>query len=421
MTNKMSSSPEVCPCPCPSVSSVISSGLFSSIDTESKAYLLGIIAGSWKPLEPCPLKDGITLKVPACSLMGSLYVLLEELVGPDKEHEKEQQQIEEQTEETEESEKLDIYDDFKDVTFCTIGVSRLYLQAPGLIQQVSSWFRINQPSLPCFPGYSPQTSPDSIQTRQDDESNFQFPFLSSESLQWHFIRGLMDMAGECGENLCQVSLTLPSVDLMTQLEALTKIPHVTSTMGTFVWEENHAVDFMGRLYFQATVYLEDRYQEWMNQCIKPWFSMEEDEPIPAFHFSKDLEAKTPEKARGTDTGYDLYLIRKLKEEHGVSFYDTGIHVCPSPGYYFDLVGRSSISKTGYTLANNIGIIDHGYRGNIIVALRKCVDSAPELTLPIKLVQLIPRKIVYMEMEEVDSLQLSARQDSGGLGSKQFST
>ena len=66
------------------------------------------------------------------------------------------------------------------------------------------------------------------------------------------------------------------------------------------------------------------------------------------------DAIAPSKNHPLDTGFDLYLIKKIKEYNNVSYFDTGIAVRPPNGYYFDLVGRSSIAKTGWMLANNIG-------------------------------------------------------------------
>ena len=80
-----------------------------------------------------------------------------------------------------------------------------------------------------------------------------------------------------------------------------------------------------------------------------------------------------------------------------------------------MVGRSSISKTGWMLANNVGIIDATYRGNIIVALVKVDEKAEELSLPFKLVQLIPRKLIVMNDEEVERLDVTER-DAKGFGS-----
>jgi len=134
------------------------------------------------------------------------------------------------------------------------------------------------------------------------------------------------------------------------------------------------------------------------------------------------EAKKPEKKRASDAGYDLHLIRLLKIENGIYYYDTGVSVQLPDGFYGLLVGRSSIAKSGYTLANGIGVIDNEYRGSIIVALTKQRQDAPPLELPAKLVQYIPVKQYFMAMPyEVTELDSTDRQDTGGLGSRQFVT
>ncbi len=71
------------------------------------------------------------------------------------------------------------------------------------------------------------------------------------------------------------------------------------------------------------------------------------------------DAVTPFKARESDSGFDLTILEKVKTNGMVEMYDTGIavqHV--TPGWYFDMVPRSSIIKTGYILANSVGVIDH---------------------------------------------------------------
>ena len=64
------------------------------------------------------------------------------------------------------------------------------------------------------------------------------------------------------------------------------------------------------------------------------------------------------------------------------------------------------------LANNIGIIDASYTGSVIVALVKIDSDSPELELPCKLVQIIPRKLILMEAIEVDSLDDTERGAKG---------
>lgn len=135
-----------------------------------------------------------------------------------------------------------------------------------------------------------------------------------------------------------------------------------------------------------------------------------------FQFKKlsDL-AVAPAKAHACDSGYDLVLVRKVKEENGVVLYDTDIAVQPPHDIYFDLVGRSSIFKTGYMLANNIGIIDQSYRSSIKVALVKINKDLPDLPLPARVVQIIPRHVIHLEPKEVDELDETARGE-GGFGS-----
>jgi len=127
------------------------------------------------------------------------------------------------------------------------------------------------------------------------------------------------------------------------------------------------------------------------------------------------DAVTPSRANEFASGFDMTLIKYVKSVGDVSFYSTGIQVRPPFGYYFDLVGRSSISKTGYMLANAVGIIDQDYTGEVIVALRKVNKDADNIKLPIKLVQLIPRK--FHEMKFVENAYISTTDRGiGGFGS-----
>lgn len=134
-------------------------------------------------------------------------------------------------------------------------------------------------------------------------------------------------------------------------------------------------------------------------------------------FTKRIEgAVTPTKKHNTDAGFDLTLVKLLKvDDYGTEWYDTGIAVQPPSGYYFDLVGRSSLIKKGRQLANCVGIIDETYRGNIMVALTKLSPNAPDLELPNRACQLILRKWHDAPMEERESLDDTER-GSGGFGS-----
>lgn len=138
----------------------------------------------------------------------------------------------------------------------------------------------------------------------------------------------------------------------------------------------------------------------------------------SFKWAKaDPVAVSPFKAIESDSGHDLTLVKHLKTVNDVYFYDTCIRVEPPDGYYFELVGRSSISKSGWMLANSIGIIDTTYRGNIIVALTRTHAHAPVITLPSRLVQIIPKKLHILRPVEVPLSEISSTdRGDGGFGS-----
>lgn len=128
----------------------------------------------------------------------------------------------------------------------------------------------------------------------------------------------------------------------------------------------------------------------------------------------------PTLSHDTDTGYDITLIKKLKiirrTSMGiVSLYDSGVIVAPPYGYYFDMVARSSLSKTGHMLANGFGVIDSHYRGHIMAAMLKYDLDASDLELPGRYVQLILRPLVHFEPTEVANIDETER-GSGGFGS-----
>jgi len=79
-----------------------------------------------------------------------------------------------------------------------------------------------------------------------------------------------------------------------------------------------------------------------------------------------------EKSDFPDSGFDLFCQKDDTILYGQTYtMDTGV-VCAvyknnKPSAYY-LYPRSSISKTPLRLANSVGIIDSGYRGNLIAKL-----------------------------------------------------
>lgn len=127
-------------------------------------------------------------------------------------------------------------------------------------------------------------------------------------------------------------------------------------------------------------------------------------------------AEIPTKAHPTDIGFDLTAIDIKKDFGEVKLYGTGIKITPHTNYYIEIVPRSSISKSGYMLANSVGIIDPTYTGELLIALRKVDKDAPDLVLPNKIAQLIFRLVPWVpDFKIVEKLEDTDRGE-GGFGS-----
>jgi len=79
---------------------------------------------------------------------------------------------------------------------------------------------------------------------------------------------------------------------------------------------------------------------------------------------------------GGDAGLDLYVLEDIQfEPNETKAIKLGISCEPEDGKAYYLFPRSSISKTPLRMANSIGLIDGGYRGEII-AMCDNIKSEP---------------------------------------------
>ena len=130
----------------------------------------------------------------------------------------------------------------------------------------------------------------------------------------------------------------------------------------------------------------------------------------------DERAVFPTKAHKSDIGYDLTAIEVYKQiSKKITLFETGIAVSPPDGYYIEIVPRSSMSKTGYMLANSVGTIDPDYTGTLKIALIKIDDDLPDIKLPFTRCQLVLRKAEYADVVKVEKLNETVR-GNGGFGS-----
>ena len=94
----------------------------------------------------------------------------------------------------------------------------------------------------------------------------------------------------------------------------------------------------------------------------------------------DTRAVAPTRAHASDAGFDLVATQITTEinECGqlILVYHTGLAVEIPEGYCGILVPRSSIFKKSLILTNHAGVIDSGYRGEVMAKFRNTTDVIP---------------------------------------------
>ena len=117
-----------------------------------------------------------------------------------------------------------------------------------------------------------------------------------------------------------------------------------------------------------------------------------------------------------DAGLDLYVLEDQTFKAGeTAKIKLGISCESTDGKGYFLFPRSSISKTPLRLANSIGLIDGGYRGEIMAACDNIKDYDFSISKGDRLFQLVSADLSTIEFEIVKELSNSTR-GSGGFGS-----
>ncbi len=117
-----------------------------------------------------------------------------------------------------------------------------------------------------------------------------------------------------------------------------------------------------------------------------------------------------------DAGLDIFVIHELSIQAGESsFIHLQISCENADNLPYLLMPRSSISKTPLRLSNSIGLIDGGYRGEIIAAVDNIKDIPYKVSPGQRLFQLVAMDGSPIHFKIVEELSETSR-DSGGFGS-----
>ena len=128
-------------------------------------------------------------------------------------------------------------------------------------------------------------------------------------------------------------------------------------------------------------------------------------------------AVIPHYVHGTDAGMDMYATSFKVDEQGNYVYGTGLAMEIPEGYVGLIFPRSSISKYSLQLSNSVGVIDSGYRGEIIFKFNHFNNKTTKKHYEVgeRVGQIIIMPYPKVEFKEVDELDDSDRGE-GGFGS-----
>lgn len=133
------------------------------------------------------------------------------------------------------------------------------------------------------------------------------------------------------------------------------------------------------------------------------------------------DAVIPSYAHATDAGLDLTAVNyEYKPEIDCHVYGTGLAVEIPEGYVGLIYPRSSNRKTNAYMANHVGIIDAGYRGELMLSFknRKPTEPTqiPQLIKPYEIGNKVGQLMIVpyprIDFVEVDKLSDSERGEGG---------
>jgi len=138
-------------------------------------------------------------------------------------------------------------------------------------------------------------------------------------------------------------------------------------------------------------------------------------------------AVIPSYAKNGDAGMDLVATSKSYDDYGNVVYGVGLAFEIPEGYVGFLFPRSSNAKKDLLLSNSVGVLDSGYRGEVMFKFKNSrgyvekqneksfYQSLETYNIGDRIGQIIILPYPQIEFEEVEELSLTERGD-GGYGS-----
>jgi len=119
---------------------------------------------------------------------------------------------------------------------------------------------------------------------------------------------------------------------------------------------------------------------------------------------------------GEDLGYDVFALEStILSPRATVKVRTGIAVearDPTTGAPLGLLVRDRSSMAARGIATTGGVIDAGYRGEVLILMTNLGESAVELKAGEKIAQMVPVHVLTGPVEDAEALEDSARAEKG---------
>lgn len=124
-------------------------------------------------------------------------------------------------------------------------------------------------------------------------------------------------------------------------------------------------------------------------------------------------AVVPSYAKEGDAGLDVTASHFIGNDHSQVIYGTGIALEIPEGHVCLIFPRSSIRNYELSLSNSVGVLDSGYRGELVFTFNKLngLDSL-KYKPGDRIGQLLIIPYPHIELEEVTQLAESERGEGG---------
>lgn len=129
----------------------------------------------------------------------------------------------------------------------------------------------------------------------------------------------------------------------------------------------------------------------------------------------DPKAVIPKYAKPGDAGMDLTAISCERDDYENFIYGTGLAIEIPKGYVGLLFPRSSNRKTDAYMTNHVGVIDSGYRGEILITYKDRDGDGTEIDpyyIGDRVAQLIIMPYPTINLVEVKELSKTERGEGG---------